>query len=86
VDNHYRKKILGYRELSQKEVDLMNETKALAEKLRVNIEKISNLSTRDGHITVTQVLESERCLNEAKTFLQTGIMWLARSVALPKTF
>ena len=92
MENQHRK-IKGYRELSQKEIDLMNEIKALGEQL----EKITNKV--DFHIcdqrnTVENVEEEDRLdsadpemwAHEAKKALKQGLMYLTRAVAQPTTF
>ena len=68
-------KIKGYRDLSQEEIDLMNESKELAEQCRVLIEK---LEAKEGI--------DKRWLAIGKTDLQKGFMSVIRSVAQPTTF
>ena len=74
MDNQH-KKIKGYRDLSQEEIDLMNEIKAEGEKLGVLVEKLMGTESID-----------KRWASIGKTDLQTGIMALVRSVAQPTTF
>lgn len=74
MDNQH-KKITGYRDLSQAEIDLMNEGKALAEQCGAFIEKLHNLPSADM-----------RCVSIGKTELQTGFMWAIRGIARPTTF
>ena len=74
MDNQH-KKITGYRDLSQAEIDLMNEGKALAEQCGAFIEKLQNLPSADM-----------RCVSIGKTELQTGFMWAIRGIARPTTF
>ena len=69
------KKITGYRDLTQVEIDLMNEGKALAEQCRVFIEKLEQDHTTD-----------KRNVALGKTNLQQGFMWSIRAVAQPTTF
>lgn len=69
------KKITGYRELSQEEIDLMNEGKALAEACGQFIAKLESLDSTDM-----------RCVQLGKTNLQQGFMWAIRGVAQPTTF
>ena len=69
------KKITGYRELSQEEIDLMNEGKALAEACGQLIAKLESLDSTDM-----------RCVQLGKTNLQQGFMWAIRGVAQPTTF
>lgn len=72
-DQH--KKIKGYRDLSQEEIDLMNEGKALAEQVGQYIEKLQ----------ATEGLD-QRSVALGKTHLQTGFMWTIRGVAQPTSF
>ena len=72
-DQH--EKIKGYRDLSQEEIDLMNEGKALAEQCRVLIEKLQAHPETD-----------KRCVALGATNLQQGFMWAIRGVARPTTF
>ena len=72
-DQH--KKIKGYRDLSQEEIDLMNEAKALSEKVGELVSKIANQDTTDN-----------RWVDIAQADLQKGFMSLIRSVAQPTTF
>ena len=72
-DQH--KHIKGYRDLSQKEIDLMNGCKELAEEVGILVESIQSLDSTDS-----------RWVNTAKTDLQKGFMALIRSVAQPTTF
>lgn len=72
-DQH--KKIKGYRDLSQEEIDLMNEGKELAEQCRKFIEKLNSTESTD-----------KRCVSLGKTNLQNGFMWSIRGIAKPTTF
>ena len=72
-DQH--KKISGYRDLNQEEIDLMNEAKALGEDLRLLISDLRNRESID-----------QRWVSIAETHLQQGIMAAVRSVAQPTTF
>lgn len=74
MDNQH-KKITGYRDLSQEEIDLMNEGKRLAEMCGDFIEKLESNPETD-----------KRCSSLGKTNLQQGFMWAIRSVAKPTTF
>jgi hypothetical protein len=68
-------KIIGYRELSEEEIDLMNESKALAEQCGAFIDKLTAIESID-----------KRCVSLGKTNLQQGFMWTIRSIAQPTTF
>lgn len=72
-DQH--EKITGYRDLSQEEIDLMNEGKALAEKCGEFIAKLEAEQSTD-----------KRSVDLGKTNLQQGFMWAIRGVAQPTTF
>jgi len=69
------KKIAGYRDLSQEEIDLMNEGKILAEQCGEFINKLSGTESTD-----------KRNVALGKTNLQQGFMWAIRSIAKPTTF
>lgn len=72
-DQH--EKIKGYRDLSQEEIDLINEGKALAEKCGDYMAKLEGNESTD-----------KRNVALGKTNLQQGFMWAIRSVAQPTTF
>jgi len=74
MDNQH-KKITGYRDLSQAEIDLMNKGKELAKQCG---DFISRLQTMEGL--------DQRAVALGKTHLQTGFMWAIRGVAQPETF
>lgn len=69
------KQIKGYRDLTQEEINLMNECKDLAEKCRVFLEKVEATPEID-----------KRCSALGKTNLQQGFMWSIRAIARPETF
>lgn len=83
--------IKGYRDLSQEEIDLMNEIKEHGEKTGQLIAKVAELrdtqveAVTEG-ITFDQLEESFRCLDIAKAQLQQGQMWFVRAVELPDSF
>ena len=73
MDNQHRK-IKGYKELSQDQIDLMNEVKTKGAELDDLIRK---LGAEDS---------DKRWLSIGKTHLQQGLMALTRSVAKPDFF
>ena len=91
-------KIKGYRDLSQLEIDLMNEIKSKGEDLSGLIEKVQALRDeqftklhdleidRTDGIGQSEIADSQEALDNAQYNLKTGIMWLVRSVALPQSF
>jgi hypothetical protein len=70
--------IKGYRELTQDEIDLINEAKALAEQVGAFVEKLE-----DGRPGLSF---DKRWIAVGKTHAQQGFMALVRSVAQPTTF
>lgn len=86
-DQH--KLIKGYRDLSAEEIALINEAKELAEMTRNLVERVAALpdtprAEGDGPPTITT--NPGRACSIARTELQTGFMWLIRSIARPTTF
>ena len=74
MDNQH-KQIKGYRDLSQEEVDLMNEAKSLAVQVGDLVAKIQ-----------ANPLIDKRWASIGQTDLQKGFMSLIRAVAQPTTF
>lgn len=69
-------KIKGYRDLSQEEIDLMNEVKSMSEKVGALCSSL-RLSSEE--------LDS-RWIAIGETQLQQGFMALTRAIAQPSTF
>ncbi len=74
MDNQHRQ-IKGYHELSQEEIDVMNEIKAKGAEVGALVEKLIAMDALDG-----------RWLAIGRTHLQQGFMALTRSVAKPEFF
>lgn len=74
MDNQHRK-IAGYRELSQQEIDAMNAVKAKADEVGQQLDALRNIAGID-----------QRALAIARTELQTGFMWAVRAIAQPAGF
>ena len=72
MENQHRK-IKGYRELSQSEIDAMNEIKSKGAELGELVAKLREMDGLD-----------QRWLSIGATDLQTGLMALTRAVAQPK--
>ena len=98
MENQHRK-ITGYRELDQNEINLMNEIKALGPLIenviiKVNDHVSSQRLRANGDVyapdeSLLQRLDDatpERFVALAKTDFQTALMYLVRSVAQPTTF
>jgi hypothetical protein len=74
MENQHQK-IKGYRDLSQSEIDAMNEAKALAEQVGAFIEGLKNEPGLD-----------QRWVSIGATDLQRGFMAVIRGIAKPTTF
>lgn len=74
MDNQHQK-IKGYRDLSQEEINLMNEIKAEGEQLQALIDKLRQTDGLD-----------QRWISIGCTDMQRGLMALVRGVAQPTTF
>lgn len=74
MDNQH-KLISGYRDLSQAEINAMNNIKALASKVGDLITELQTITDID-----------QRWVSIAKTNLQQGFMSAVRAVAQPTTF
>ena len=101
MENQHRK-ISGYRELSQDEIDLMNEIKALGPQIEAVLKKVSNHVQKQIQASITMDMvpivhsrdeldrmteaEPERWTSIAQTNFQTGLMALTRAVAQPTFF
>lgn len=92
------KQIKGYRDLTQTELDLMNEGKALAEQVGAFVERLRrhpptrdcdpcvfNIQQDDGTLRRMPSLD-QRWVSIGATHLQEGFMALTRAVAQPSTF
>jgi len=75
-DQH--EKIKGYRDLSQEEIDLMNEIKGKGEALYELIQRMEHMEGES--------MPDFRWLTIGRTDLQKGFMALIRSVAKPTSF
>jgi len=90
MDNQH-KKIKGYRDLTQQEIDMMNDIKTKGVELQELITRVEKFNTDlsaeniEGN-KVTLDAESYRWSAIAKTNLQQGLMALTRSVAKPGFF
>lgn len=74
MENQHRK-IKGYRELSQSEIDAMNEIKSKGAELGELVAKLREMDGLD-----------QRWLSIGATDLQTGLMALTRAVAQQTSF
>lgn len=88
MDNQHRR-ISGYRELTQEEIDLMNEAKALEAQVLAFHEKVMatlaiqyKRDIEDAHRQ--QEAQALRWAAIARTDVETGFMALVRSIAQPQ--
>jgi len=70
-----KKKIIGYRDLTESEISLINEIKMEANRIGELVDKVIKLDDID-----------KRWASIARTELQQGVMALIRAVANPETF
>lgn len=95
MDNQH-KLIKGYRDLSQEEIDLMNEIKTKAEEVKELVGKVfesihnsymENIEKDfQGTVAFNDAAEPSDWAYQAKQDLQVGFMKLVRAVAKPTTF
>lgn len=74
MDNQH-KLIKGYRDLSQEEIDAMNEIKSVGTDIDELLNSITSIPFVD-----------QRWVDEARMDLQKGVMCLVRAVAKPNSF
>jgi hypothetical protein len=79
MENQHRK-ITGYRELNQDEIDLMNEIKQHGVELKALYDKAADRFKQD---ITTDPNERMRWLNIGRTGYQQALMALTRAVAAP---
>lgn len=85
MDNQH-KKIKGYRDLSQEEINLMNEIKEKGVELDNLITKVNGVNAEIEAGGVPDRSDPFGWSSVAKTNLQQGIMALTRAVAKPEFF
>lgn len=74
MDNQHRK-IVGYRELTQEEIDKMNDVKMIGQELGALVNHLRDMPNID-----------QRWVSIGATDLQTGLMALTRAIAKPTFF
>ena len=89
METFIQPKITGYRQLSEAEVALINEGKALAEQCGAYISKlrtyVDTARTSDVVHCLTPTLD-QRWISIGATDLQRGFMAVIRGIAQPTTF
>lgn len=91
MENQHRK-ISGYRELNQEEIDLMNEIKSLGPQIEVVVAKAERFLEKQKYDATD--LEKERIeaampsafLENGTMSLKTGLMQITRAIAQPTFF
>ena len=77
MENQHQK-ITGYRDLSQAEIDLMNEIKAAEERVAGLYARVQQLVKEDGNDAT-----AARWASIGRTQLEGGFMFLLKAVARP---
>ncbi|MCY1356462.1 hypothetical protein D9M69_429160 [compost metagenome] len=88
MDNQHRK-ITGYRELTQQEIDLMNRIKAKGEELRALIDEARELAAQHDEPYEEGPREADHPMywvRSAEGSFRAGVMYLVRAVAKPQSF
>lgn len=85
MDNQH-KQIKGYRDLSQEEINLMNEGKALAEQCGAYIAKLRSHTGQLTNNSPELLALDQRWISIGATDLQRGFMAVIRGIAQPTTF
>jgi hypothetical protein len=80
MDNQHRK-ITGYRELTQPEIDLMNEAKELEAKWNGFVDRLRAMGS---HPQAGPGSLDQRCVALAATHAEIAFMYAVRSVAKPE--
>jgi hypothetical protein len=83
METFIQPKITGYRQLSEAEVALMNEGKALAEQCGAYIAKLRGTGQAGGEVATGL---DQRWISIGATDLQRGFMAVIRGIARPTTF
>lgn len=86
METFIQPKITGYRQLSEAEVALMNEGKALAEACGVYIAKLRGYVPENTAGVKPGSTLDQRWVSIGATDLQTGFMAVIRGIAQPTTF
>jgi hypothetical protein len=79
-------KITGYRQLTEEEVELMNEGKALAEQCGEYIAKLRRIDMPDAQGRLPTPKLDQRWISIGATDIQRGFMAVIRGIAQPTTF
>jgi hypothetical protein len=78
--------IIGYRQLNQAEIDLINEGKELAEQVGEYVAKVRAAQAKITAEFGTPDGEAQRWISIGATHLQQGFMAVTRGITKPGTF
>jgi hypothetical protein len=91
VDNQHRK-IIGYRELNEDDISLMNQVKALGPEIEAVVRRVEariteqHANAKGNEVARLTDADPDAWLREGKLHLQQGLMFLTRAVAQPDFF
>ena len=86
MDNQH-KKIIGYRDLTQEEINLMNRIKGIGKELEKLIDEVEHTNLVIGsNSELDEIAEPTLWTNQAKINLKIGLRALTRAVAKPTSF
>ena len=86
MDNQH-KKIIGYRDLTQEEINLMNRIKGIGKELEKLIDEVEHTNLVIGSTSeLDEIAEPQMWTHQAKINLKIGLMALTRAVAKPTSF
>lgn len=88
MENQHRK-IKGYRELNQDEIDLMNEIKEAGIRIGALVDKVNRINSATDDEDFAELVTRSQAMRwaaEAKTDFQKALMCLTRAVAKPEFF
>lgn len=84
---YQHRKIIGYRDLTQEEINLMNRIKGIGKELEKLIDEVEHTNLVIGSTSeLDEIAEPQMWTNQAKINLKIGLMVLTRAVAKPTSF
>ena len=90
MDNQHQyqhRRIIGYRDLTQEEINLMNRIKGIGKELEKLIDEVEQTNLMFGsNSELDEIAEPTLWTNQAKINLKIGLMALTRAVAKPTSF
>lgn len=90
MDNQHQyqhRRITGYRDLTQQEIDLINKIKAVGNTLEELFDEVEQTNLIIGKCSeLDEIAEPDMWAQQAKINLKIGLMALTRAVAKPTSF